>query len=146
VGIAGHPVDSQFALRLNVSQLLPGTDVDVTVLRDGKEKAVKVKLGSLDEQASASGQFIPGVTVKPLDEELRTQFRIDKRVEGGVVITEIDDHSPYADILVPGLVIVEINRRPVADVQAASAAIKPGLNALLVQYRGVLRYVTINVK
>ncbi|CAM2967146.1 Do family serine endopeptidase [Rariglobus hedericola] len=139
-------VDSQLTLRLNVSQIVPGTEVGVTVLRDGKEKGFKVKLGSLDEQAGTSNEIIPGVTVKTLDDELRNQFKLDRRVETGVVITAIDDNSPYAEILVPGLLIVEINRKPVTDVQSAAAAIKPGLNALLVQYRGVLRYVTINVK
>ncbi|MBC8041122.1 MAG: PDZ domain-containing protein, partial [Opitutaceae bacterium] len=146
VKINGRDVDSQFALRLIVSQIMPDTEISVTVLRDGKERALKVKLGSLDEQAGATGEFIPGVTVKAIDEELRTQFKIDKAVEAGVVVTAIDDKSPYADILVPGLIIVEINRRPVTDAQTASAAIRTGLNALLVQYRGVLRYVTINVK
>ncbi|MDF3059821.1 MAG: protease Do [Rariglobus sp.] len=146
VKIDNRAVDSQLALRLIVAQIVPDTEVNVTVLREGKEKNFKVKVGSLDEQSGASDEIIPGVTVKTLDDELRTQFKLDKRVEGGVVITAIDDNSPYADILVPGLVIVEINRRPVTDVESAAAAIKPGLNALLVQYRGVLRYVTINVK
>ncbi len=145
--IDNHAVDSQLALRLTVAQIAPGTEANVTVLREGKEKTFKVKVGSLDEHTDvAGGEIIPGVTVKNLDDELRNQFKLDKRVEGGVVITAIDDKSPYADILVPGLVIVEINRRPVTDVASAAAAIKPGLNALLVQYRGVLRYVTINVK
>ncbi|HEY8933160.1 MAG TPA: Do family serine endopeptidase [Rariglobus sp.] len=146
VKIDSKAVDSQLALRLVVAQVVPGTEVNVTVLRDGKEKTFKAKLSSLDEHAAASDELIPGVTVKTLDDELRAQFKIDKRIEGGVVITAINESSPYADILVPGLVIVEINRRPVTDVQGASAALKPGLNALLVQYRGVLRYVTINVK
>jgi serine protease Do len=148
VKIDNRPVDSQLALRLTVAQIAPGTDANVVVLRDGKEKTFKVKVGSLDERVAAGGssEIIPGVTVKTLDDELRNQFKLDKRVEGGVVITEINEKSPYADILVPGLVIVEINRRPVTDVESAAAAIKPGLNALLVQYRGVLRYVTINVK
>ena len=148
VKIDNRPVDSQLALRLIVAQITPNTEVNVVVLRDGKEKTFKVKVGSLDERVGGggSGEIIPGVTVKTIDDELRNQFKLDKRVEGGVVITEIDEKSPYADILVPGLVIVEINRRPVTDVESAVAAIKPGLNALLVQYRGVLRYVTINVK
>jgi serine protease Do len=148
IKIDNRPVDSQLALRLIVAQIAPNTEVNVVVLRDGKEKTFKVKVGSLDERVggSGSGEIIPGVTVKTIDDELRNQFKLDKRVEGGVVITEINEKSPYADILVPGLVIVEINRRPVTDVESAAAAIKPGLNALLVQYRGVLRYVTINVK
>ncbi len=148
VKIDNRPVDSQLALRLIVAQIAPNTEVNVVVLRDGKEKTFKVKVGSLDERVAGggSGEIIPGVTVKTIDDEIRNQFKLDKRVEGGVVITEIDEKSPYADILVPGLVIVEINRRPVMDVESAVAAIKPGLNALLVQYRGVLRYVTINVK
>ena len=148
VKIDNRPVDSQLALRLIVAQIAPNTEVNVVVLRDGKEKTFKVKVGSLDERVGGggSGEIIPGVTVKTIDDELRNQFKLDKRVEGGVVITEINEKSPYADILVPGLVIVEINRRPVMDVESAVAAIKPGLNALLVQYRGVLRYVTINVK
>lgn len=146
VKVDGKPVDSQFTLRLHVAQLIPGTETTVTVLRDGKEKTVKVTLGSLDENLAASREVIPGVTIKSIDEELRAQFRIDRRVESGVVITAIDASSPYAEILVPGLVIVEINRKPVSDVQSASAAIKSGLNLLLVQYRGVPRYVTINLK
>jgi serine protease Do/serine protease DegQ len=77
---------------------------------------------------------------------LRTQFKLDRRVEGGVVVTAVDENSPFANILVPGLVIVEINRRSVSDAASAAAALKPGLNALLVQYRGVLRYLTINLK
>jgi serine protease Do len=146
IKVGGRDVDSQIALRLNVAQHIPGSVIDVVVLRDGKEKAFNVTLADLDAQAGAPSELLPGVTVKAVDDELRTQFKIDRRIEGGVVITQIDANSPYADILVPGLVIVEINRRPVADAQAATAAIKKGLNALLVQYRGVLRYVTINVK
>ncbi len=139
-------VDSPFALRLVVAQIVPGTEATVTVLRDGKEKTFKVKMGSLDEHSGAADEILPGVTVKTLDDELRSQFRLDRRIESGVVITEVADGSAYSDILVPGLVIVEINRRPVADVAGAKSMIKPGLNVLLVQYRGVLRYVTINVK
>jgi len=146
VKVDGRDVDSQFALRLIVSQFMPGTEINVTVLRDGKERTLKVKLGSLDEQASANGELIPGVTVQAIDEQLRAQFKIDKTVESGVVITAIDENSAYADILVQGLVIVEINRRPVTDAASAASAIRKGLNALLVQYRGVHRYVTINVK
>ncbi len=144
--IGARPVDSHLSLRLNVSQIMPGTEVSVTVLRDGKEKSVKVKVGSLDERADASGELIPGVTIKTLDDELRTQFKLDRRVDGGVVVTAVNENSPYANILVPGVVIVEINRRPVTDVPSAAAALRPGLNALLVQYRGVLRYLTLNLK
>ena len=145
IRVGNREVDSQIALRLNISQITPGTETKVVALRDGKERTFNVKLGSLDEQAGVMGDFIPGVTIKDLDDDVRTQFRLDKRVESGVVITAIDENSPYADKLVPGLVIVEINRRPVTDVQSATAALKTGLNALLVQYRGALRYVTINV-
>lgn len=146
IKVNGREVDSQFALRLIVSQILPGTEISIVVLRDGKERTFNVKLASLDESAGATGEILPGVTVKPIDDEVRTQFNLDKEIESGVVITAISGDSDYADILVPGLVIVEINRLAVTDAASAAAALKPGLNALLVQYRGVLRYVTINVK
>jgi len=146
IKVNNRVVDSQLTLRLNVAQIVPGTEVSVVVLRDGKEKTLSVKVGNLDEQAGAADEIIPGVTVKTLDDELRNLFKLDKRLEGGVVIIAIDENSPYAEILVPGLVILEINRRPVADVKSAKAAIRPGLNALLVQYRGVRRFVTISVK
>ena len=142
--VGNRPVDSQLSFRFNVAQIVPGTEVNVLVWRDGKEKTLKVKVGSLDERAD--GELIPGVTIRTLDEELRTQFKLDRRVEGGVVVTAVDENSPFANILVPGLVIVEINRRSVSDGASAAAALKPGLNALLVQYRGVLRYLTINLK
>jgi len=144
--VGSRAVESQLSLRLNVAQIIPGTEVNVTVLRDGREKSFKFKVGNLEERAEASSELIPGVTIKTLDEELRTQFKLDQRVENGVVVTAVNENSPYANILLPGVVIVEINRRAVTDVPSAGAALRPGLNALLVQYRGVMRYLTLNMK
>jgi serine protease Do len=116
-----------------------GKDVQVTVIRKGKEEIKTVKLGRLedgeknaalaakkndaastpDEKSTVKKTL--GLDLANLSDDLRKRYRIKDKVKG-VVITGVETNSPAAEKrLVPGTVIVELQQEPVsnaADVQA----------------------------
>src|SRR5690606_4977623 len=78
-------IRSSSELRTTISQLSPGSDVSITLIRNGEEKTVHVVLGDADSQTvaaatgatqSASESLLQGVTLSPLDEALRTRYNI----------------------------------------------------------------------
>ena len=144
IAINGKTVTTPQDLRLTIAQLAPDTEVEVRVLRDGKERNVKVKLGTLPGAPGREDELLEGVSVTRLSDETRRQLNVDDRFDG-LVITNVNQDSEYADRLVPNMIILEINRAPVTDLEAARQAIKPGRNLLLVYMRGVYRYITLSV-
>jgi serine protease Do len=110
-----------------------GKDVEVTIVRDGKEMMKTVKLGRLEDgekQASLDNskndatkgavaspvQKALGLEFSGLNDELRKKYSIRDSVKSGVVVTNVDPRSNAADKRIqPGEVIVEINQEPVAQ-------------------------------
>ncbi len=52
----GETVKDSNALRNEVSQMMPGTETKLTLLRDGKEETVTVQLAELKQQAAADDE------------------------------------------------------------------------------------------
>jgi Do/DeqQ family serine protease len=145
VAINDKPVASRQELRLLVSQLRPDTEASLRIVTgDGKEKTLKVKLGRLAD--TGQDEILPGVRVAVLTDENRRSLGLDPRLSQGLIITEVENTSPYAERLTPNMVIVEINRTAVTDVEIAKQLILPGRNLFLVISRGVPRYLTVLVK
>ncbi len=132
-----------YDLRNAVSQRIPGTEINVEYLRNAKKHTVKVKLGTLDELVSSG--LLPGVKVEQLTDEQRRSLKAPADLQG-LVITEVSPDSPYADRLAPGMVIVEINRVAVKDIETGSRQLKSGRNLLMVFYRGFYRPLALTVK
>ena len=61
-------------------------------------------------------------------------------------MSAVDENSPYADRLQPGVVIMQIDQEDVSDLEAARKALTPGRHLLYVFYRGGVRRVAIDVK
>jgi serine protease Do len=121
-----------------------GKDVDIVVIRDGQEMTKKVKLGLLDESEARTKKVQPELAEKPAPREEKThvfgmdiaaltdawraKLQIKDKVKTGVVVVQVDPESPAAEQrLIPGDVILEINRQPVAapeDILAQSKALK----------------------
>jgi serine protease Do/serine protease DegQ len=143
LAVNGRPIASLEDLRLTIAQSLPGSKVVLNIVRDGKPRTVEVTLGTLTEKPN---ELLAGVEATKLTDELRRRLNLDSRVSG-LVITEVDEKSPYADRLAPNVVIIEINRMPVTDVTSAKELLRPGeRNLLLIYYRGGYRYVPLVVK
>jgi serine protease Do len=144
-----------------------GKDVDVLIVRKGKEMTLKVKLGRLEDgekQASLDAgkdAVIPDSPVKKalgmeflgLTDEVRGKFQIKEGVKG-VVVSKVNPGSAAAEKgIQPGMVIDEIGQKEVsqpADVaNVVSELRKAGKKSALlrvVDQRGDVRFVAIAVE
>jgi Do/DeqQ family serine protease len=141
VAINGAAVKDGNELRNTVAHLAPGTNVTVSVIRDGAEKPIAVKLA--ERQASeraarnreSSGDATGyGMAVEPLTPEQAKQAG----VAGGVMVGGVQPSGRAAQAgLRAGDIIVEVDRKPVASAEALRSALKTGDRpALLLVQRG----------
>jgi serine protease Do/serine protease DegQ len=142
LGINGKSVATKEELRMLIGELAPKSKATLKIARNAKVQTLEVTLGKADENPN---ELVKGVQVTPLTPELRGKLRIPDRLDGLVVIDVADD-SPYADRLVPNLLITQIDRQEVGDLESARAALKEGRHMLIVYYRGALRFVSIDVR
>lgn len=121
--IDNRPVKNVNELSTWVAATAPGTVVTLTILRDGKQEEVKVKLGELPEEETEAKPAVRksvaklGFQVANLTPEIREQYNLDKR-DRGVVIVQVQPGS-YAERLglQAGDLIMKINRKPVTNVK-----------------------------
>ncbi|MGC9452028.1 MAG: Do family serine endopeptidase [Oceanipulchritudo sp.] len=145
--IDGEVVESVADLRLRIASIRPGSEVEVTVLREGGEEALMVTLGSLDDPTAvvmAEDSPLDGIGLEPVTPAAREQWEVD--VEEGVLVNEVNARSPYASVLVPGMVILEVNDTKVTSVGELANALHSGrVNKLWVLYRGNRGYLALRV-
>jgi Do/DeqQ family serine protease len=151
--VGNDQVHNPNALRNKIALTEPGTEVTLTLLRDGKEQQIKVKLGELRADASSSepdqeggpaqGAKL-GIAVMPLTPDIARQLGLRGAVSG-LVVRDVDPSGPAAEAgIQPGDVIVEANRQPVrsaSDLQKALS--KGGQTLLLINRGGRTSFVTI---
>ena len=138
------------ALKNMVGNTEPGKQVVVKYMRGGNPGTVKVMVQTFPEdQKKLSGSFnnqLKGVSVQNITPDIRKNLNLPPRVTG-VVIDNIAEDSQAADILTPGDIIMEINRKKIANVgdyEAVVASLKAGQNLLLLIYRnGAGLFVTL---
>ena len=122
----GQPMDSTGEFRNAVAAAGAGASVKIELVRDGKPVALDAKLGELPaEKAGAGGgedqstptSALDGLTLQDLNPALRHKLDVPQGVKAGVVVTEVDPNSPAANSgLMPGDLVLEVNRIPVTDV------------------------------
>jgi serine protease Do/serine protease DegQ len=128
-------------LRNFISQMAPGSKVKLKISRDAKERVLDVTLGKLDERPD---ELLTGVDVSPLTPEARRRLNIPARLDG-LLVTQVDEDSPYADQLATDVLILQIDRENVQDLESARQTLTSGRHMLFVYYRGALRVVGINI-
>jgi Do/DeqQ family serine protease len=143
--VNGERVDSANALRNHIAALRPGTDVTLTLQREGRERQVRVRIAeqAADQQpdtssaASAKPREALGVTVEPLTSQLAIQLGLDRNTQG-VVITRVDPAGAAAEAgIEAGDVIAQVNRQAVRSAADLTNALKRSGSraALLLVYR-----------
>jgi serine protease Do/serine protease DegQ len=141
-------IDSAAKLRLAVSQILPGTEVDVTLIRRGERLVVPVTLGSLHGGPVSTDRKtspLDGVRLRVLDSELRVAFSIPDWIEG-VVITQVAGDSPFVEKLERLMVILEVNGESVESVEDIEASLVEGAqNHFYVWSGGTKRFVILRL-
>lgn len=142
-------VNSTGQFRSMIASNGAGTKVTIEYIRDKKKKEKSVELGQLPDNLADHSIFekdfgaLSGITIAPLDNEIRNKFQIPDQVNQGVAITSIKDNSPAQMAnLRPGDIILEINRHEVNSVDDFKEAYKKSVNenTLLLIYRNGRAY------
>jgi serine protease Do len=128
----GHEVKEMHDLPRIVADTPVGKEVDVVVIRKGKEETHKVKIGRLEDgekQAAADSkkdtapadksvvQKTLGLELSSLSDDLRKKFKVRDNIKG-VIVTGVDASvaaSPPDKRLSPGDVIVEVQYESVGN-------------------------------
>jgi len=130
--VNGVRMDDMNTLRNRIASTPPGSEITLSVVRDGKPEQLHARLEERDtnEEAAATsggpegrgGQL--GITVAPLTADRATQLGL-RRGAQGVVVTDVDPTSPAARAgIQPDDVITEVNRQPVKSATDFRAALK----------------------
>jgi serine protease Do len=157
--INGEKVEDSNVFRNKIAGTAPGTEVKLTVFRDGSTQEITAKLDEFDLDAASrnpnegdNGGAAPekesgrlGLSLQPVTPDVARQLKLPSN--DGLVITDIDPTGPAAEAgLARGDVVLEVNKQAVSspdDVRAAldKAGSKPVL--LLVSRRGQTIYLTV---
>ncbi len=143
-------VNEPFQLRNMIANTPPGETKEMNIIRDGATKTLKVTIGELPMETekipTVYENALRGVSVQNLTPEIYSKLNLPEKMRG-VVVADIDSGTPAETALMPGDVILEINRKAVAtvdDYKALVSDIKPDKNILLVVFRkGATLFVTI---
>ncbi|NYS61416.1 DegQ family serine endoprotease [Vreelandella salicampi] len=118
--VNGEDVERSSTLPRLIGRVAPGDEVDLRVLRDGREISEQVELGRWpnSEQASTSqsdnSQVRLGVAVREVDDAIREQLNI----QGGVEVTNVEPQSVAAQAGIrPGDILVSIDQKSVSSAQ-----------------------------
>ena len=115
VAINGNDIEGFQELRAKVGSLGAGTQIELSLLRDGKRKTVDVTLGSAEAAVLSAEEIHPGLSGATLTNGTTQQG------VSGVVVSDIEDRSPaQRSGLVEGDVIIGVNRNPITSVRELS--------------------------
>jgi serine protease Do len=153
----GEKIEDTNHLRNLVAATEVGATADVKVIRDGREKTVKVKIGELPEKEGAIGRQFGegperdvGFSVGNLTPSVRKQLGLPDNQEGVVVRDVKKTSDAFLKGLREGDVILEVNRVPVSGVgefNSTIARVEAGDEVLLLVITGGhTRYVTFEME
>jgi S1-C subfamily serine protease len=160
VAINGEKVEDSNVLRNRVAGTAPGTEITLTVMREGSEQQFKATLDELKsenspnsnsegedkkepEKSPEGGKL--GLDLQPLTPEIAQRLKIPDT--NGMLITSVDPSGAAAEKGVQrGDVLLEINRQEVSsfeDVKSALAKSGDRTILLLISRGGQTSYITI---
>ena len=161
VAVNGEATEDSNVLRNKVAASAPGSQIKLTILRDGKEEELLATLdefdvegvkpdinrenqGDKEDKSDQNGKL--GLSLQSLTPEVAKRLELPSDTEG-VVVTEVDPNGAAAsEGITTSDVILEVNRqivRSVEDVQAAleKSGDRPVL--LLISRKGQTVYLTV---
>lgn len=126
VQVDSQPIENTRDLIDYVSSKRPGTEVDLTVIRNGDRKRLTVEVGerpdlTIAEDSGRPGGVEPaqeklGLAVRELDAATRRQFGMPNEISG-LIVTDVRGLSPASDAgLGQGDIITQVNGRPISSI------------------------------
>jgi serine protease Do len=136
VAVDGHHVGNARELAINVSQIPPGSDASLAVVRNGSSLSLPVTIGTLSgDQASgrvggsAQGSPTLGVGLQALTPNLRQQLQLPESVHGAVIAEVKQGSTAEQAGLQAGDVIVGVGDHAVGNPAEATKAIHDSLKS-----------------
>jgi serine protease Do len=118
----GRATKNTSQLRNMVARTQPGSRVELTVMRDGHERAVTLELGELKDEELAAAPVVErsaeklGIEVRPVTPELREQYELDH--DEGLVVTDVVRGSQAErQGIREGDMILEINNKTISTLR-----------------------------
>ena len=158
--VNGEKIDDSNVLRNKIAGTLPGTEVKLTILRDGQQQELTAVLDEYNVEGGPNGgqnegdnngpRAEPqsgklGLSLQPVSPQVAKQLGMEGT--DGLIVTDVDSAGPAAEAGISrGDVVLEINRQAVKtvdDVQSAldKAGDRPVL--MLIARRGGTVYLTV---
>jgi len=132
VAVDGKKTPDTWSLQRTIGEVAPDSTVKLTVIRDGKEKEIAVKLGELPdkyagreapaEETAPAQEAALGLTVTDITKSMAEKNRLSR--DSGVVVREVSDGSPALGEIQPGDVILKVNRQEIKSVADYKRAIE----------------------
>jgi len=133
VAYQGNPVTDVGGFRNQVSLTPPGSREELTVIRSGKRQNFTVTVGELTKekqvaQGPAQSAEELGITVQTMTPQMAEQF--NTQPDKGVVVTKVEPGS-IADRagIEPGVVILQVNRKPLNSAAEFKRAVEESAGA-----------------
>lgn len=161
----GKKVETMRSLPRLVAETPIDSEAELVFWRDGKalktsviigelEKAEKDGLLGAENRPETTGLEIPGtgMTVKPLDDELRQNYAVPQNVDGVAIVGVAPMSEAAQKGLFEGDVIVEVNQQPVTEPEKLKEiiekAVADGKNSilLLVNREGDVRFLALKIE
>ena len=150
-----HKIKDSRDLPAKVAATPVGEEVELTVLRDGRKKQLKVSVGELAADGSFHGKADAtdrgkwGLQLHDLDENVAKQLRVES--QDGVAIVGVEPGSAASAAgLRKGDIIVEVNRKAVDSVSEVKKQLRDSQDKdkllLLVQRENGKFYVPLEAK
>lgn len=148
----GDKITNINSFRHSIASLTPGKMVNFLILRDGKKKNIKIKLGVYPTSVAKKDTIKLGIGVSEiscLSPSFLNKFSIDQN-SSGLAITSVKRNSIASRAgLRIGMVILELNQEKVGSIEKFQKIMKDHDNKkpllLLVKYQNRTRFITIKV-
>lgn len=158
VRVGDNVIDSASAVTRSVASLKPGTKVDITVMRNGKEVKSTVTLGERSTHTDAAqtpGQQSEGgdlgVSIKPLTPDDARALQLSSDVKG-LLVVNVKGNGPAAEAGIrTGDVILSANLKPVTTAKDLVSIVRKegkerGAVMLQVNRHGETFFITVNLE
>jgi serine protease Do len=164
VEFGGKPVKDSDSLVAMVVNTKPGTAVPLVIFRNNQRKTITVTIDELDldaEQTLSARRTTPGpapeptvvspgfgMTLDPITPDIARRLDLPASAGGGAIVTDVERNSPAArGGVIPGDVILEVNRQKVANVSQVTRELQKVQNGqvafLLISRDGTNQFVTM---
>jgi serine protease Do len=146
----GKPAPNAATLATQVSLLQPDSKVSIVLLRNGARKSITLEMGTRPAPQPAAQQHpaleVLGMAVEDLTADLAQ--RLNYQGLTGVLVVAVAENSPAgAARIAQGMLIQEVNRRPVKNLSEFKAVMEEAVQKppvlFLVDYQGSYRYLVM---